>query len=311
VNGDNVHCVLSSNATCASATTASSNTLQMTIKPILTPAITIWDSVGSSACAQKQVKIYSAITPAGIFATRMWMVNGAGSSNTSPMLSIFSLKNGDTVTCRLTNNNTQCLLHDTVYSNPIIMTILPAVSATVTVTANPGTNITSGAKVTFTAAATNQGSAPSYQWTKNGFFVGTDSDTFSTSNLANLDVIRVEMTSSDSCALNKKVNSAPLTMRVSTGIDHAGDLVSDFSLYPNPNTGQFRLKGSLVEIDARSIAIDVTSMLGKTVFLDIIPVKGSKLDHAVTLPASVANGIYFLRISGGGQTMVSRFTVDR
>ncbi len=64
-----------------------------------------------------------------------------------------------------------------------------------------------GSPVDFTATPTNGGTSPAYQWKINGINVGSNSATYSTSNLADGDSVTCELTSSDSCALSSPVVS--------------------------------------------------------------------------------------------------------
>lgn len=74
------------------------------------------------------------------------------------------------------------------------------------------TTICSGTSVTFTATPTNGGTLPSYQWKVNGVNDGTDSPVFTSTTLANNDVIEVVLTSSASC------NSGPASSNTVTMI---------------------------------------------------------------------------------------------
>ncbi len=99
-------------------------------------------------------------------------------------------------------------------TSPAIIT--PA-SSSVSIALTAGTNPTcSGQSVTFTATPTNGGGAPSYQWKKNGSNVGTNSSTFSTSSLANNDVITCVMTP-DVCPAGNPVTSNSITMSITAG----------------------------------------------------------------------------------------------
>lgn len=74
-------------------------------------------------------------------------------------------------------------------------------------------SICEGTPVTFTAAATSEGSSPVYQWTLNGSNVGTSSVTYTHASLANGDVVACEVTSSDPCvADNDSTYSVTVTV---------------------------------------------------------------------------------------------------
>lgn len=94
----------------------------------------------------------------------------------------------------------------------------------VTATINPGTNVgasiaasssfCAGSIATFTANASNGGTAPSYQWQVNGSNVGTNSSTFSSSVLINGDVVTCIINSSNSCAINNPETSNSLSVLI-------------------------------------------------------------------------------------------------
>jgi hypothetical protein len=90
------------------------------------------------------------------------------------------------------------------------VTVVPAI----TITASPNDTICAGTVVTFTAAATNPGSAPGYQWKKNGLPVGTSSTTYSDGGLVQGDIITCELTNGDVCASPNLAVSNTITMTV-------------------------------------------------------------------------------------------------
>src|SRR4030095_3902142 len=77
----------------------------------------------------------------------------------------------------------------------------------------PGTN------VTFTATVSNEGSAPVYQWKKNGLNVGTNSKSYSSNSLQNGDVISILLTSNAPCATSATAVShdIPVTIQAIPG----------------------------------------------------------------------------------------------
>jgi large repetitive protein len=96
----------------------------------------------------------------------------------------------------------------------IVITILPAVVPTVSISANPGNIICSGTSVTFTATPTNGGASPTFQWKKNGGNVGSNLPTYTDALLANGDVITVDVLSNASCPVPATVTSNTITMTV-------------------------------------------------------------------------------------------------
>jgi gliding motility-associated-like protein len=96
-----------------------------------------------------------------------------------------------------------------------------SVTATVDAIAAPTVNITTsntticaGTNATFTASASNAGSAPSYQWQVNGANVGTNNDTFSSSSLANGSVVSCIVTSNAVCSTTPTATSDQIIMVV-------------------------------------------------------------------------------------------------
>ncbi|MCI9844387.1 T9SS sorting signal type C domain-containing protein [Flavobacterium pectinovorum] len=100
---------------------------------------------------------------------------------------------------------------------PVAVTINPNLPASVTIAVSPTGAICSGTSVTFTATPTNPGNAPTYQWRVNGSNVGTNSSvsTFTTTALANNDIVTVVMTSNASpCLTGSPATSNSVTMTV-------------------------------------------------------------------------------------------------
>ena len=95
-------------------------------------------------------------------------------------------------------------------------TVNPNVTPSVSIAAS-STTICSGTSVTFTATPTNGGSSPSYQWKVNGANVGTNSSTYTTTTLANGQIVTVVMTSNATCASPTTATSNSIVMTVYTG----------------------------------------------------------------------------------------------
>ncbi len=92
-------------------------------------------------------------------------------------------------------------------------TVNPVSTSSLIISASAN-NICAGTPVTFTAIPTNGGSSPVYQWTVNGSNAGTNSATFSSSTLANGDVVSCVMTSSNACVIPPNATGNRITMNV-------------------------------------------------------------------------------------------------
>lgn len=79
---------------------------------------------------------------------------------------------------------------------------------------NNGFNVCDGANVIFTAAASNAGTPPTYQWTVNGGPMGTSAPTFVYSAPTQGDVVACEVTSSLGCSSGQTANSNAIAINV-------------------------------------------------------------------------------------------------
>lgn len=98
------------------------------------------------------------------------------------------------------------------------VTVNQFVPASVEIAQSPTGIVCAGLPVTFTATPTNGGTAPSYVWLKNGTVIaGETGATYTTSTLANNDVIAAVMTSNLLCKTGSPDTSNFITMQVSAG----------------------------------------------------------------------------------------------
>jgi hypothetical protein len=216
-NGDVITVVLTSNATCATTTTATSNSLSFTIVTNAVPSVSIVSNVGDSICAGQSVTFTATPVNGGTTPLYQWKKNGSNITNaTQSTYSSASLVNGDVITVQMTSNS-QCVSTSQATSNAITITVVGSVVPGVSITSSTGTNACSGQNVTFTATPVNGGSTPVYQWMENGANIaGATSSTYSSSSLANGDVIDVVMTSGSTCASPGTATSNSITMTISS-----------------------------------------------------------------------------------------------
>jgi hypothetical protein len=90
----------------------------------------------------------------------------------------------------------------------------------VSVTSSDADNIIcAGTSVTFTAHPVNGGATPTYQWKKNGSDILSETNsTYTTSTLANNDLVTVAMTSSETCSAGTVVTATGITTTVNPNL---------------------------------------------------------------------------------------------
>ena len=191
-NNDAVTCVITSNANCITSSTATSNSISISVNPLVTPAISI-STPSTNICAGQSVSFTSSINNGGASPSYQWKVNGSSAGNGSSFSQI--LNNADSVTCVLTSN-AGCVTTTTATSNSIAITTSASVVPVVSIAAD-NTSVCSGTIVNFAATPANGGSAPTYQWKVNGS--NTANGVAYSSILNNGDTVNCVMTSNSTC----------------------------------------------------------------------------------------------------------------
>ena len=166
-------------------------------------------------CAGTSVTFHAAITAGGPGPLYAWYKNGVMVGSDTVYTSS-SLSNHDTIQCILTSN-AYYLTSSTAVSNKIVVTVNPNVTPTVSETAT-ATTICQGSSITFNASAVNGGTAPVYQWMKNGTLVGNNSTAYTSSGLNNHDSVWVVLTSNAACASPATVTGNKIVITVSGAV---------------------------------------------------------------------------------------------
>ena len=205
-NGDIITVVMTSNSTCVTSPTATSNQIVMVVDPIINSSVSIVNNPAFPVCSGTPITFTATPVNGGTSPSFQWQLNGANVGVNSPSYTTTLLASGNTVRVILTSN-ARCVSPTTKTSNTITAVITPLVTPAVSISANPAGPICDGANVDFTAVPVNGGAAPVYQWQINGTNVGTNNSTFSSSTLADGDVVSVLLTSDANCAVPVTVNS--------------------------------------------------------------------------------------------------------
>lgn len=210
VSGDQINCILVSNAQCRTGSPATSNQLTFIVNQ---PTVVV-ASISASAttiCAGNSVTFTASLTNGGSSPHFQWMVNGIGSGTDDPVFAYIP-DHGDIVSCEVTSS-IPCPVTNPVLSNTIMMTVSPILTASVSISSSSNPSC-GGSLVTYTALPVNGGASPAYQWFVNNIAQGTGANTF-TYAPANMDTIRCILTSSTSCIFNNPVESDSVIQVVS------------------------------------------------------------------------------------------------
>jgi N-acetylneuraminic acid mutarotase len=302
-NNDVVTCVLTSNSTCAVPTTASSNSIAITVNANLTPVVSIAASPGSTICAGTAVAFTATPVNGGSTPAYQWKVNSINTGTNSNTFTSNTFNNNDIVTCELTSNAT-CLATSTGISAPVTMTVNPVLKPSATITANPGVNAGPFTPITFTATVMNGGGAPIYQWKKNGANIaGATSNTYTAvmgKDLVSNDIISMALKSNATCTNPTDTISNQLTITVNLGI---ADLLenSEPVVIPNPNQGSFVL---LLPGGAYNKRITITDPVGRVV----LNTRADRVKMQIEL-SNVTPGVYIIYVEGDEGSYRSKFSV--
>jgi len=212
-NGDLVTCEMTSSLTCVTSPTVTSNSVTITITAPVAPAVSIVASA-TTICSGNSVTFTATPTNGGT-PSYQWKLNGGNVGTNSATYTSAGLANNDVVTCVMTSSLT-CATTPNATSNSITMTVNTTVTPSIVIVASSST-ICAGESVTFTVTQTN-GGTPTYQWMLNGGNVGTNSNTYTNSALANGDAVTCEMTSSVFCTTTPTATSNAVTMTVNPSV---------------------------------------------------------------------------------------------
>jgi hypothetical protein len=249
------------------------------------------------------------VTPmyGGSAPTFVWKKNGAVVGTGTSYAYIPG--NGDMITCEMVSNF-PCRLEDVV-STDVKMVVETPMTPSVTIAANPGTSISQGQTVTFTATVTN-GKNQTYQWMVNGTNAQGMSTamTYTSNDLVNGDVVSVEVTNHGVCSVPTAMKS--VTMSVApTAVVNVSNGVSDLRLLPNPNNGDFTVRGTTGIDGNKELVAEVTDMLGQVVYRGTVMSRNGSVNERIQISNTLANGMYILSLRTETDTKTFHFVMQQ
>ena len=296
-NGDQVICVMTSNAPCITNPQATSNTVTMTMTESLPVSLFVTVSA-NPACAGASVTFTATPANGGTFPIYQWKVNGANAGVNNAQFA-YVPANNDQISCILTSSE-PCATGNPATSNTVSMTINPLLEVSVTI--EPSSNpVNAGVPVTFIATPVNGGIAPSYQWKVNNANAGTNSNSY-TYVPSEGDEVYCIMTSGETCTVMNPVSSNLIIMSVITGnidltVKNEG---SFFTVYPNPTSGNMVIE--FTGKDAGEVTAELFGMTGERLSVSTF---NDRQKHHLSLTGRPA-GIYLLKVTTENRSGTTR-----
>ncbi|PQJ09536.1 hypothetical protein CJD36_020065 [Flavipsychrobacter stenotrophus] len=307
-NGDVVTCMLTSNAFCRTATTASA-TKVLTVSPKLNPLVSMTSSLGYTTCEGYPSVFTASQINGGFNPTYQWAVNGTN-TGTGPVYT-YAPVNGDDVSVTLTSSF-PCLLTPTANTHSA-MTVLPITQPVGVVTAVPGYIIPAGMYDTFTCTILSGGGlAPTYQWSKNSVpVVGATNNVYITNALINGDSVNCEVTNTDQCSGVSVFNSVIIAIGSNVGVNEVSGTGNNFKMIPNPNNGTFIIKGTIADQYNEDLQMEITDMLGRTIHSSTTRSLNGEINQDIQLDNTLTNGMYLLTLRSKHVNNVIHFVINK
>ena len=119
-DGDQVSCILTSNAICATTAPVTSNVLKIAVSNGTAPRVSI-NTASAIGCSGTAIRFNAELTPGSVANSYQWKVNGNIAGTNSADFTDLLPENGDTITCIVDIKN-GCSLN---ISNYIVITVYP------------------------------------------------------------------------------------------------------------------------------------------------------------------------------------------
>jgi len=285
----------------------SSSSILVTVYDTFHVAISIAATPGDTICKGTNVNFTSSTLNGGVSAHYQWM-SGLGVPITGAMSDIFStpsLSDNATIFC-VVNSSLLCPSPISAMSNVITFNVIS--NPPVVKIFSGATRVKAGGSVTFSSLTYNSGTNPIYQWMVNGKDVaGANADTFVLNNVKNTDTVSLRLSTTMLCASPDYSISSPIVVQTTEGVNDVVAAFSNMELFPNPNNGNFVIKGDYNNGNGHTVTLEVLNPIGQVIYTDHAVVQNNSIEKAMNV--SFPDGVYLLHISDAGQGKTLRFTV--
>ncbi|MCB0700064.1 MAG: T9SS type A sorting domain-containing protein, partial [Chitinophagaceae bacterium] len=253
-------------------------------------------------CKGQSVTMLTAFSKGGSNPTYQWVKNGVDIPGaTLSSYTTNSLQNNDNISVKFTSSQA-CVLPSA--SGNLVFSVGEKQEAKVNIT----TTYLGDNQYQFQAHPINGGKAPLYQWFKNGKYIpGATGARYVAENIFTSDRIHVEMVTSDECTKNKVAYSKSIGLDV----NNVSNNDASFSIFPNPNSGTFTIKGDMKGSSAKFATVEIINALGQRVHTHQASLNNGAIDADISMDGNMPNGLYTVRISAEGVVGDVRFMLSR
>lgn len=305
-NGDIVKVKLTSSEACPSPASVNASRTMIVINNEM-PTINIAKTSSDTSCQFDFATFSATATWGGDDPVFTWMRNGTAIGSGPTMTYVPT--DADVVTCKL-NSNFRCRLSNTVTSAGITMNVDSVYVPSVTINAEPGIVVAPSKTVTLTATIADAGPAPFIMWYINGLEQPGEYSPILKRTFDNGDEVKCVVYGSGACGL-RSFNTIVMTVDPSVSVGTFTNTFGNIRLAPNPNNGQFVLSSDVNGAAKDKVDIIIMNTLGQSVYTGEAAVRNNRLEHAVQLDDSFANGMYMLHILSGGERKAIPFVLRK
>ena len=314
--GDLVSVEMTSNANCA-ITTKADNSVTISAVPYATPVAVIVAEPGNNVCKGTPVSITATPSFEGSAPVYSWLKNGVFvGTGTTYSYTPNSSNDKDVITFML-QSSYHCKTSDTVFSDPIVMTVDSAVVPVFTITSSFGPKddaVAVGQIDTFTAVIDRSPFYSRYNYTYQWYIQGTpvpgaDQPVYIDHAVYNNDVVSCVVTKQGACGTQTATEKTVVVVKNLAAQQLV--TISDVSVVPNPNKGEFTVKGTLGSNNNGEATLEITNMLGQSVYTNNVKTPGGNIMEHIKLRNTLANGMYLLNIRSGAATSVFHIVIEQ
>ncbi len=315
--GDAVYVVAKPSLQCVSATQVNSDTISLQVIINESDSVIVTTNVTDSICSGQPVTFTSHVINGGT-PKYQWTKNGVELINdTLATYQTTALTGTDTIGVRVTSSLT-CLVEQVAASEGIHFKVTPTVEPDIQISEVTGNGQCQGQPLAFNSSVHNEGSAPKYQWKRNGIAIDTAKGiSYNTAQLTDGDIITVALTSNARCASPVTVTSNPDTVKIFTPVQPQIQFAND-TLSATPSvTYQWFLGGQQLNIAQETIAHpvpgkykvvtqDINGCMDTSEVFTVSPlgITGTGLPVAVSVYPNPTDGMLYVDLPTGSTPML-------